>query len=828
MARSNVELIVDATNAINPLKRVAKETNRTEKQVSLLQKAIKAQSKAVDFAKAKLIGFGNAAKKSFEKARKAAERLQAKLGGLKGAIVSLGVVALTKRVIGQAASFAQTQVRLKALSAEYGEFGQIQKLVKQNAETFNQSQAESASNFADVFARLRPLGTSLEDIQTVYKGFNATALASGTSAAAASGAFLQLSQALGSGRLQGDEFRSVAEQVPGILKLVADEMGVTVGQLKQLGSDGKITSDILINSLAKGFEENKDKIQQLLAESPAQKFKEFSNATSELSNAVGTELLPVVTPAVQELTKLLKVVGDLPGPIKTTGAAILGLVAAFVALSPLIAGVKIALAGITGAGLLAAGPWLALAAGVTAVVVALNRYNALKQPNIKNLERVGRQLTKVGKQIDRVQAKLDKTTDKRAREALQSDLDSLREQRQRIVKEFNRLTALIPPNVNEPTQPTKEDEDPKLTAEQLAALEKAAKQLKVAQMSAANEQDLLAFDKKIADAIRAGDKINQIILQGQRKILGIRQQLSLALEGVTDEKIKQAKMDEALSEVQRVEIDTETKLLALEKDKTAELEKQAALAVKIVSNAAGDSQDALGNRQQDLKQIQNFGNKEAEFIARVDDLVLNKGVDFQTAFDIESKLKKANEELVKMQSNADFISGIGNQLSTGITGALVGAVQGTKNLGEAFQNLASDIFAAIGQALILKAVTSAIGAPGVGGEAGTGLLGMIFRADGGPVSANQPYIVGEEGPELMIPSSSGTVLSNSDTRQHLNNQSSQSQSLNVRFESQVINGVEYVTAEQHRQGMTQAAERGRAMTLTTLQNSPRTRSKVGI
>jgi phage tail tape-measure protein len=48
--------------------------------------------------------------------------------------------------------------------------------------------------------------------------------------------------------------------VPGILKLVANEMGVTVGQLKQLGSEGKITSDVLINALAKGFEENKDKI----------------------------------------------------------------------------------------------------------------------------------------------------------------------------------------------------------------------------------------------------------------------------------------------------------------------------------------------------------------------------------------------------------------------------------------------------------------------------------------------------------------------------------------------------------------------------------------
>ena len=52
--------------------------------------------------------------------------------------------------------------------------------------------------------------------------------------------------------------------------------------------------------------------------------------------------------------------------------------------------------------------------------------------------------------------------------------------------------------------------------------------------------------------------------------------------------------------------------------------------------------------------------------------------------------------------------------------------------------------------------------------------------------------------------------------------------LDVRFESQVINGVEYVTAEQHQKGMAQAAERGRALTLAALQNSVKTRKKVGI
>ena len=62
---------------------------------------------------------------------------------------------------------------------------------------------------------------------------------------------------------------------------------------------------------------------------------------------------------------------------------------------------------------------------------------------------------------------------------------------------------------------------------------------------------------------------------------------------------------------------------------------------------------------------------------------------------------------------------------------MAGAVNGTKDLGEAFQELAADILAAVGKALILKAVTSAIGGVGSGGKAGSGLLGLLFRAEGG-------------------------------------------------------------------------------------------------
>ena len=123
------------------------------------------------------------------------------------------------------------------------------------------------------------------------------------------------------------------------------------------------------------------------------------------------------------------------------------------------------------------------------------------------------------------------------------------------------------------------------------------------------------------------------------------------------------------------------------------------------------------------------------------------------------ELVKGNAELEKQLSETSeldkLVTDIGNQLSNGITDALVGAVAGTKDLGEAFQELASDILAAIGKALILKAITAAIGGVGApGGGNGTGLMGLLGFAEGGFVTGPTPALVGEGGQsEYIIPES---------------------------------------------------------------------------
>ena len=247
-------------------------------------------------------------------------------GGLLG---GLATGAFLQQTVSASVDLSSQRKKLELLSKQYGEYDQVLKIVKTSADTFNKSQREATTEFANVFARLRPLGVSLKDIKGVYEGFNTVAIASGATSEASRIAFMQLSQAIGSGRLAGDEFRSVSEQIPGVLIPIAKEMGVTVGELKQLGSEGKITSDVLINALSGSLGMTTEEIKKFVKEQPAGKFKAFSNAVSDLAVVIGDALMPVALAIVETLTGLIDIFLRLPGPVKTITGLATGLGAAF-------------------------------------------------------------------------------------------------------------------------------------------------------------------------------------------------------------------------------------------------------------------------------------------------------------------------------------------------------------------------------------------------------------------------------------------------------------------------------------------------------------------
>lgn len=95
-----------------------------------------------------------------------------------------------------------------------------------------------------------------------------------------------------------------------------------------------------------------------------------------------------------------------------------------------------------------------------------------------------------------------------------------------------------------------------------------------------------------------------------------------------------------------------------------------------------------------------------------------------------------------------LIQGIGGSIESGLVGAIDSAITGAKSL----QEVLSDVLKDIGKMLISFGIRSLLGGINIGG------VPLVGRAAGGPVSGNSTYMVGEKGPELFVPSSSGTII----------------------------------------------------------------------
>ena len=232
-------------------------------------------------------------------------KLQKSFGGLRTAIAGIGIGLLAKQTVSASANFQALQIRMRVLTSEFGEFAQVQELVTKAQDKFNLSIVEATKGITDIFARLRPLGVELQDIEKTFFGFNSIAKIAGLNAQEASAAFTQLAQGLGSGRLQGDEFRSIAEQVPQLLKAISDETGIASGKLKDFASKGLLKSDIIIRALAKSAEGLGKQIEEIIDESPAEKFKALNNELLELQLTLGAKLTPVLAEAALATASLV-------------------------------------------------------------------------------------------------------------------------------------------------------------------------------------------------------------------------------------------------------------------------------------------------------------------------------------------------------------------------------------------------------------------------------------------------------------------------------------------------------------------------------------------
>jgi tape measure domain-containing protein len=212
------------------------------------------------------------------------------------------------------------QQRLKLLSDGFDSYGKVAETTAALASKFGMSQNEAAQAFGNAYARLRPMGASLDEVKTIFEGFNTAVKLSGSSTAEAQGAYVQLVQALGAGALRGQELNSILEQAPLLALAIAKELNTTVGSLRKFGEEGAISSAIVLKALARVRDEGASRLEKAL-DTPQQKVKDFQNAWERFQVALTRHIIPAVTKSLGGLATLINNISNAIDTLSAKGMA---------------------------------------------------------------------------------------------------------------------------------------------------------------------------------------------------------------------------------------------------------------------------------------------------------------------------------------------------------------------------------------------------------------------------------------------------------------------------------------------------------------------------
>ena len=188
------------------------------------------------------------------------------VGNIIGDMVMRGAEAAMDKVVGMAAKadmYSGMQARLEMIAGSQAEAVHLNDQIYASAlrargsyETMADSVSKIGLSAREAFPDPREIVPFVENVQKLFT-------IGGTGAEEQKNAMLQLTQALGSGRLQGDELRSIAEAAPMLNQVIADYMGVSIGEIKQLGAEGKITADIIKNAMLSATDDINAKFDQI-------------------------------------------------------------------------------------------------------------------------------------------------------------------------------------------------------------------------------------------------------------------------------------------------------------------------------------------------------------------------------------------------------------------------------------------------------------------------------------------------------------------------------------------------------------------------------------
>ena len=300
-----------STNIPNAMNAAANATTKAYQSMNTLHNKMNGVSNASETLKASMGGIMN----SFA-GNLLASTVMNGIGAIKGAIESIQDTAT---------EWAQVQARLKLVAGSQENAIYLNKQIFESAQRARGGYMEMADaviqvsqSAHDAFPDPRKAVEFMEGIQKVFA-------IGGASKEAQKNAMLQLTQGLASGQLQGDEFRSIAENAPMIENIIAKSMGVSRGELKKLASEGKITADVIKNAIMNNMPEIEKQFESLpktwgdhmqsIKNKAIKAFEPVFQRISDLANSEGIrELVDNVTGAIQTVAPvfywLVGVIGE--------------------------------------------------------------------------------------------------------------------------------------------------------------------------------------------------------------------------------------------------------------------------------------------------------------------------------------------------------------------------------------------------------------------------------------------------------------------------------------------------------------------------------------
>lgn len=171
------------------------------------------------------------------------------MSGLAGGAAMLGIGIGVQQLTDIADGYTQIQNRLRQLTPDQAAANALFEKLQGVASRSRSDLGATVDAYQSMSRATKTLGLSQGDTIKVTETLSKLVTASGRSAAESSAGLLQFGQALSSGRLQGDELRSVFENMPTLVDALTSSLGVSQARLREMGSEGAITSKIMIDAL---------------------------------------------------------------------------------------------------------------------------------------------------------------------------------------------------------------------------------------------------------------------------------------------------------------------------------------------------------------------------------------------------------------------------------------------------------------------------------------------------------------------------------------------------------------------------------------------------